>query len=82
LRFTSRFPTGRLDRAQNCVEIIDDERDVYVSDVAWPEIAMSSAVGWGDVFKQFNFMTADVFKTASLSSAPATPVISLAISPV
>jgi hypothetical protein len=59
LRFTGRFPAGRVDRAQEGVDIINDERHVHKA--LWPSGALT---------------------TASLSSAPSTPVISLAISPV
>ena len=38
LRFTSRFPAGRVDRAQNCVEIINYERHVHEANVAGAKI--------------------------------------------
>ena len=38
LRFTGSFPTRRVDRAQNRVEIIDDERDVREANIAGPQI--------------------------------------------
>lgn len=55
LRFASRFPTGRSDHAQQCVEVVHNERNMHRSDIARSEIDMFS-VRWGVVFEQFNLV--------------------------
>src|SRR2546429_1109375 len=51
LRFTGSFPTGRVDGAQDRVEIIDGEGDMYETDVAWPQTDMPFTLGRREIFE-------------------------------
>src|SRR6266480_4250686 len=51
LGFTGSFPTVRGDGAQNRVEIIDDESDMYETDVAWPQTDMPFMLGRREIFE-------------------------------
>src|SRR5207244_5561073 len=66
LRFTRSFPTRRVDRAQNRVEIIDDERDVHEANIAGPQIAIPLTLARREIFEQFDLMTARCFDDCKL----------------
>src|SRR4029077_6775736 len=66
LRFTSRFPTGCVDRPQNRVEIFDDERDVHGTGVAGTQISLPFTISRSKIFEQFDFVTTRCFHHCEL----------------
>src|SRR5947199_8952872 len=46
LGFTVSFPTGRVDGAQDRVEIMDVKGGMYEDDGAWPHTGMPFTLGW------------------------------------
>jgi hypothetical protein len=58
LRFTSSFPTGCLDRAENRAEILHDERDVHEANIAGPTIDIPFTLERREIFEQFDLVTA------------------------
>jgi len=81
LRFASRFPTGGHDPLEHDIQVVDNERNVDVPDIARPNVR-AFAVWRREILEQFNLVATRAFTTASFSSAPFTPVICSAISPV
>ena len=70
LRFTSSFPTRRVDRAQNRVEIIDDERDVHEANIAGPQIDIPLTLERREIFEQFDLVTVRCFDDCELDLGP------------
>ena len=66
LRFASSFPAGRVDRAQNCVEIINDERHVHEANIAGAEIDTPFTLAWREILQQFDLVTARCFHDCKL----------------
>src|SRR5439155_1586645 len=66
LRFTGSFPTGRVDRAQNRGQIIDDKGNMHRTAVAWPKIDMPFTVGRCKIFEQLDLVTTRCFHDCEL----------------
>jgi len=58
LRFTSSLPAGRVNRAQNCVEIMNDERHVHEANIAGAKIDVRFTLQRREVLQQFDLVTA------------------------
>jgi len=56
LGFACRAPTGRSDRIQDSVKVLDSERDVHRSNIARSKIDMFSVFGC-EIFKQLDFVS-------------------------